>query len=146
MSSLIGNRDPYIRVWSQKKIKNMAQATKILGSTRPSMIYYKNKKELKLSVGDILFNTEILNAKTSRPMTMLSWNWRIVFLGRWEGFFSPKLTPNKAYLRRITQKNYKSMVILLKRMVFPIMTLLIMTVLPSEYFNMDLKDKKELKR
>ena len=72
MSSLIGNRDPYIRVRSQKKIKNMAQATKILGPTRPCMIDFNNKKELKLSVGDILFNTEVLNAKTSKPLTMLS--------------------------------------------------------------------------
>ncbi len=71
MWSLIGNRDPYIKVWHQKRIKNMVRATKILDSTQLSMTDYKKTKELRLSVGDILFNTEILNAKTSKPLTML---------------------------------------------------------------------------
>ena len=68
---LIGNRDPYIRVRHQKKTKNMVRATKILGSTRLPMIYYKNKKGLRLSVGDTLFSTEILAVKTTKLMTML---------------------------------------------------------------------------
>jgi hypothetical protein len=48
----------------------MVQATKILGSTRLPMINYKNKKELKLSVGDTLFNIEILSVKTTKLMTI----------------------------------------------------------------------------
>ena len=49
----------------------MVQATKILGSTRLLMINYKNKKELRLSVGDTLFNTEIFSVQTFKLMTML---------------------------------------------------------------------------
>ncbi len=71
MWSLIGNRDPYIRIRSQKRMKNMVQATKILDSTRLPTINYKKTKELKLSVGDILFNTEIFSVKTTKPLTML---------------------------------------------------------------------------
>ena len=48
----------------------MVRATKILDSTRLSMIDYNNKKELKLSAGDILFNIETLSAKTSKPLIM----------------------------------------------------------------------------
>jgi hypothetical protein len=46
----------------------------------------------------------------------------------------------------MAQKNFKYLAILLNRMAFPIMSLLITMIMPSEYFNMDLKNYKELKK